>query len=209
MGFGVPNNNDVTSTASSPSQSINNDTPLQLDSNSLPSGGEYYKARVTTPLIGAIFSSASELRCTLFSSAPPSFVDAIGIRPVVSFTIDGGAADTAGISPGHVLLSVNGISVRDTDAAVKLVASQPRPLIMECYVLPHVEIVKNAGKCMVKYDTAGTEAPSSSFEWKEKYVVVGDMLGKPNFVYMYRSKVRKLLLSSLFVIVVKYISIPN
>lgn len=116
-------------------------------------------------------------------------MDAVGSRPVVSFTIDGGAADTAGIAPGHILLSVNGTPINDTNAAVKSVASAPRPLVMEYYIPPNVEVVKTEGQCMVKYDTAGTEAPCSSIEWKGKYVVVGDMLGKPNILYMYRSKV--------------------
>ena len=111
---------------------------------------------------------------------------------MVSFTIDGGAADTAGIAPGHILLSVNGSAVVDTDSAVKMVGSAPRPLIMECYIPKNVEVMKTEGQCMVKYDTAGTEAPSSSIEWKGKYVVVGDMLGKPNVIHMYRSKVRRL-----------------
>eukprot|EP00804_Cyclotella_cryptica_P001144 CCRYP_019763-RA/>CCRYP_019763-RA protein AED:0.19 eAED:0.20 QI:0/0/0/1/1/1/3/0/539 len=157
-------------------------------SNSLPKGGEYYKARVTTPLIGAIFSSATELRNTLFSSSPPALVDVLDQRPVVSFTIDGGAADTAGIALGHILLSVNSTPVTDTDSAVKLVANSPRPLIMEYYIPPALEVKKTEGQCMVKYDTLGTDAPGSSIEWKGKYVVVGDMLGKPNMLYMYRSK---------------------
>jgi hypothetical protein len=204
MGFGVvpPSNNDTSSAASSTASSTSsnspafdhsiNNAPIELDSNSLPAGGEYYKARVTTPLIGAIFSSGSELRNTLFSTASSQFVQIIGARPVVSFTIDGGAADTAGIAPGHILLSVNSTPVNDTDLAVKLVAAAPRPLIMEYYIPPNVQVVKTEGQCMVKYDTIGTEAPSSSLEWKGKYVVVGDMLGKPNVIYMYRSKVSQI-----------------
>jgi hypothetical protein len=204
MGFGVvpPSNNDTSSAASSTASSTSstspafdhstNNAPIELDSNSLPAGGEYYKARVTTPLIGAIFSSGSELRNTLFSTASSQFVQIIGARPVVSFTIDGGAADTAGIAPGHILLSVNSTPVNDTDLAVKLVASAPRPLIMEYYIPPNLQVVKTEGQCMVKYDTVGTEAPSSSLEWKGKYVVVGDMLGKPNVIYMYRSKVSQI-----------------
>lgn len=209
MGFGVvpsSSNNDASSTASSTCASStssnpedfhqsavndsNNNAPIELDSNSLPAGGEYYKARVTTPLIGAIFSSGNELRNTLFCTASPQFVDIVQNRPVVSFTIEGGAADTAGICPGHILLSVNSTIVTDADAAVRLVADAPRPLIMEYYIPPNVEVIKTEGQCMVKYDTTGTEAPSTSLEWKGKYVVVGDMLGKPNVVYMYRSKVR-------------------
>ena len=210
MGFGVvpsSTNNDASSTASSTCASStssnpeefhqstttnnnDNNAPIELDSNSLPAGGEYYKARVTTPLIGAIFSSGNELRNTLFSTASSQFVDIVQNRPVVSFTIEGGAADTAGICPGHILLSVNSTAVNDTDAAVRLVADAPRPLIMEYYIPPNVEVIKTEGQCMVKYDTTGTEAPISSLEWKGKYVVVGDMLGKPNVIYMYRSKVR-------------------
>ena len=204
MGFGVTTNDDnadANSTASStpstdaftfdPTTTTSSSSePIKLDSNSLPLGGEYYKARVTTPLIGAIFSSGSELRTTLYSSADSRFVDLVGNRPVISFTIDGGAADTAGICPGHILLSVNGQSVYDVDTAIRLVGSAPRPLVMEYYIPKNVEVIKTEGQCMVKYDTVGTEAPSSSMEWKGKYVVVGDMLAEPNVIHMYRSKVR-------------------
>ena len=165
--------------------------PLPLDDRGLPAGGEYYSARVTTPMLGAIFTSGRELRSTLFQSAGRSFVEAIGDRPVISFTIDGGAADTAGIRLGHVLLRVNGDDVRRTDDAVRMVGSASRPMTLEFWIPSEgVEVVKTEGMCMVKYDNNATDAPRSSCEWKPKYVVVGDMLGKPHFIYMYRSKVR-------------------
>jgi hypothetical protein len=193
MGFGVDDTS-ISTASTAPSSSFDlgadyTNSVMELDGNNLPKGGEYYKARVTTPLIGAIFSSGEELRNTLFSTANPALVEALRRRPVVSFTIDGGAADTAGVCLGHVLLTVNGTAVTNTDEAVKLVASSPRPLVMEYYIPPDVEVVKTEGQCMVKYDTISTEAPSSSIEWKGKYVVVGDMLGRPNVVYMYRNKV--------------------
>lgn len=163
--------------------------PVSLDDRGLPAGGEYYKARVTTPMLGAIFSSAKELRSTLYKTASDSFVDAIGERPVISFTIDGSAADTAGIGLGHVLLKVNEQEVLQTDQAVKTVGAAARPMIMEFYVPnKEVKVVKTEGQCMVKYDNHSTEAPASACEWKPKYVVVGDMLGKPHILYMYRSK---------------------
>jgi len=165
------------------------DTPVTLDDRGLPAGGEYYKARVTTPMLGAIFSSAKELRSTLYKTASNSYVEAIGERPVISFTIDGSAADTAGIGLGHVLLKVNEVEVNQTDQAVKTVGSAARPMIMEFYVPnKEVKVVKTEGQCMVKYDNHSTEAPASACEWKPKYVVVGDMLGKPHILYMYRSK---------------------
>ena len=164
--------------------------PVALDDRGLPVGGEYYNARVTTPMLGAIFSSGKELRSTLYKSASDAFVEAIGERPVISFTIDGSAADTAGLGLGHVLLKVNNQEVRQTDEAVKMVGAACRPMIMEFYV-PNkgVRVVKTEGQCMVKYDNHSTEAPKSACEWKPKYVVVGDMLGKPSTLYMYRSKV--------------------
>ena len=172
--------------------------PIALDERGLPAGGEYYTARVTTPMLGAIFSSGRELASTLFQSAGGSFAEAIGDRPVISFTIDGSAADTAGIRLGHVLLKVNGDDVRHTDDAVRMVGNAPRPMTMEFYVPDDgVEVVKTEGMCMVKYDNNATGAPSSSCEWKPKYVVVGDMLGKPHVIYMYRSKVRLVLLDRL------------
>ena len=170
--------------------SVIDDTPVELDARGLPVGGEYYKARVTTPMLGAIFSSAKELRSTLFKTASNSFVEAIGERPVISFTIDGSAADTAGICLGHVLLKVNDVEVFETDEAVKTVGAAPRPMTMEFYIPGKaVKVLKTEAMCMVKYDNHSTEAPASACEWKAKYVVVGDMLGKPHIVYMYRSKV--------------------
>lgn len=166
------------------------DTPVTLDERGLPAGGDYYNARVTTTMLGAIFSSCKELRSTLFKTASNSFVESIGDRPVISFTIDGSAADTAGIGLGHVLLKVNGEDVTHTDEAVMMVGAAKRPMIMEFYI-PNkdVKVVKTEGQCMVKYDNHSTEAPASQIEWKPKYVVVGDMLGKPHILYMYRSKV--------------------
>lgn len=210
MGFGVnpsgnannttsPTNKTDIQTPSSPSNTSNsshdtepvqNEEPLLLDANNLPTKGEYYTARVTKPLLGAIFSSGRELRNTLYSSASDQIVDAIGDRPVVSFTIDGSAADTAGIQLGHVLIKVNGEEVKSTDDAVKMVGKSPRPLKMEMYIPPDVKVVKTEGQYMVKYDSNSTEAPSTCTEWKPKYVVAGDMLGKPHMLYMYRSKVR-------------------
>lgn len=163
--------------------------PVPLDDRGLPAGGEYYKARVTTAMLGAIFSSAKELRSTLYKTASDSFVEAIGERPVISFTIDGSAADTAGIGLGHVLMKVNDQEVGQTDQAVKTVGAASRPMIMEFYIPnKEVKVVKTEGQCMVKYDNHSTEAPASACEWKPKYVVVGDMLGKPHILYMYRSK---------------------
>ena len=166
-------------------------TPVTLDERGLPEGGEYYNARVTTTMLGAIFSSGKELRSTLFKTASNSFVEAIGDKPVISFTIDGSAADTAGIELGHVLLKVNGESVGHTDDAVKMVGAASRPMTMEFYIPnKNVRVVKSEGQCMVKYDNHSTDAPVSACEWKPKYVVVGDMLGKPHIIYMYRTKVR-------------------
>lgn len=164
-------------------------TPVALDERGLPVGGAYYKARVTTSMLGAIFSSGREVRSTLYKTASDSFVDVIGDRPVISFTIDGSAADTAGIGLGHVLLKVNDTEVGATDEAVKTVGAASRPMTMEFYAPSNeFRVTKTEGQCMVKYDNHSTEAPASACEWKPKYVVAGDMLGKPHILYMYRSK---------------------
>lgn len=165
------------------------ETPVTLDERGLPAGGEYYNARVTTPLLGAIFSSGFELRSTLLKSASNSFLESIGDRPVISFIIDGGAADTAGIQLGHILLGVNGEKVSTTDEAVRMIGAAPRPMSMEFYI-PNkdIKVVKTEGQCMVKYDDQSPDAPASVYGWKPKYVVVGDMLGKPHILYMYRTK---------------------
>jgi len=164
--------------------------PHSLDHRGLPLGGEYYKVRITTPLLGAIFSSASEVRNTLYKTASFQFVESIKYRPVVSFRIDGSAAETSGVGIGHVLLKVNDEDIPDTDTAVKTLSETPRPMTLEFYAPGNrqVQIVKTEGQCMVKYDSRDTMHPKTSSEWKPKYVVIGDLLGKPNVVYMYRSK---------------------
>ncbi|KAL9190709.1 hypothetical protein ACHAXT_000415 [Thalassiosira profunda] len=202
MGFDQPNQDasagnvtpgssvsSVTSGSPFHDETVVDNTPVTLDERGLPAGGEYYKARVTTPMLGAIFSSGREVRSTLFKGASDSFVEAIGDRPVISFTIDGSAAWTAGIELGHVLLKVNDQEVSQTDEAVKTVGAASRPMTLEFYVpSQNVKVVKTEGQCNVKYDNHSLEAPPSACEWKPKYVVVGDMLGKPHVVYMYRSK---------------------
>ena len=203
MGFGntAPSNNTTNNATTVPDSASSNGSyeeptqeepaaPLELDSRGLPSKGEYYQARISTQMLGAIFSSARELRSTLFSAASEQIVNAIGDRPVVSFTIDGSAADTAGIQLGHVLLKVNDNEVHKTEDAVRLIGQSPRPLKMEYYIPPEeMKVVKSEAQCLVKYDTNSTDAPATCVEWKPKYVVVGDMLGKPHIIYMYRSKV--------------------
>lgn len=201
MGFGVSETpskkvtdttvdqiSDDSSSYSSATSETGDRIPIEIDGRGLPKGGEYYNARVTTDMLGAIFSSGRELRSTLYSAAGSAFVDSIGDRAVVSFTIDNSAADTAGISLGHVLLKVNGQEVKNTDDAVRLVGESPRPLTMEFYSPPNIEVVKTESMCMVKYDTNDADAPVSHVEWKPKYVVAGDMLGQPHVLYMYRSK---------------------
>ncbi|KAK1743776.1 hypothetical protein QTG54_005373 [Skeletonema marinoi] len=153
--------------------------PHSLDERGLPLGGEYYKIRVTTPLLGAIFSSAGEVRNTLYKTASFQFVESLKNRPVVSFRIDGSAAETSGVGIGDVLLNVNNICIPDTDTAVKV-------FFMHLGQAGH--ICKTEGQCMVKYDARESMHPRTSREWKPKYVVIGDLLGKPNVIYMYRSK---------------------
>ena len=111
-------------------------------------------------------------------------------RPVVSFRIDGSAAETSGVGIGDVLLNVNNICIPDTDTAVKVLSETPRPMTLEFYAPGdrQVHICKTEGQCMVKYDARESMHPRTSREWKPKYVVIGDLLGKPNVIYMYRSK---------------------
>jgi len=164
--------------------------PHSLDERGLPLGGEYYNIRVTTNLLGAIFTSANEVRNTLYKTASFQFVESLRKRPVVSFRIDGSAAETSGVGIGHVLLKVNDQPIPDTDTAVKVLSESPRPMTLEFYApgQRQVHITKTEGMCMVKYDSRETLHPRTSREWKPKYVVIGDLLGKPNVIYMYRSK---------------------
>lgn len=194
MGFGKIDHQSVNSsgsvTSSSDRSSGGRVNPYSLDERGLPLGGTYYKVRITTPLLGAIFSSAAEVRNTLYKTATFQFVECMKKRPVVSFRIDGSAAETSGVGIGDVLINVNNEEIPNTDAAVKALANAPRPMTLEFYSpgKRQVRVVKTEGQCMVKYDCRDTSHPRTAAEWKSKFVVIGDLLGKDNVVYMYRSK---------------------
>ncbi len=60
--------------------------------------------------------------------------------------------------------------------------------------MPELELSPAEGSHMVKYDTKTLDAPTSSVEWKAKYVVVGGIIAKPWMLNMYYNKVNYLCL---------------
>ena len=55
--------------------------------------------------------------------------------------------------------------------------------------MPQLVLTPAEGKHLVKYDTKELDAPTSSVDWKKKYVVVGGIVAKPWMMMMYYSKV--------------------
>ena len=153
----------------------------------LPSGGEYYDAKIFTPTLGVMFFKPQELTDSLFLQTEKEIVDGLGDRPVVSFIVEGSSARSAGVELGHVLLKVNGVDVKNPKEASRLIKEGPRPLPLLFYV-PNTTVVVAEGEHMVKYDTKETNAPNSHKDWKPKYVVIGGIIAQPWMINMYRSK---------------------
>lgn len=153
----------------------------------LPSGGEWYDARIFTPTLGVMFFKPQELTDSLFLNTDRSIVDSLDERPVVAFIVEGSSARSAGVELGHVLIKVNDIDVRNPKEASRLIKEGPRPLPLLFYV-PATTVVVAEGDHMVKYDTRDTTAPNSAKDWKPKYVVVGGIIAQPWMINMYRSK---------------------
>jgi hypothetical protein len=63
--------------------SMPEEQPITLDSNNLPSEGEYYEARIAARTLGAMFYSARNLENTLLYKMPNNVMEALGSRPVV------------------------------------------------------------------------------------------------------------------------------
>jgi len=153
----------------------------------LPSGGEFYDAKIFTPTLGVMFFKPQELTDSLFLQTDRDLVNALDDRPVVAFIVEGSSARSAGVELGHVLLKVNGIDVKNPKEASRLIKEGPRPLPLLFYV-PDTTVVVAEGEHMVKYDTRETGAPPSSKDWKPKYVVVGGIIAQSWMLNMYRSK---------------------
>lgn len=58
---------------------------LTLDSNNLPSKGEYYEARINARSLGAMFYTARNVEDTLDYKMPKNNIDALASRPVVAY----------------------------------------------------------------------------------------------------------------------------
>ena len=87
--------------------------PIQLDQNSLPSSGEYYEARINARSLGAMFYTARDLEETLLRRMPSNVIEAMGSRPVVAYVAEHSAAENSGVHLGHCVLSVNGHTVKN------------------------------------------------------------------------------------------------
>eukprot|EP00956_Cyclotella_meneghiniana_P001554 scaffold1758_cov40-Cyclotella_meneghiniana.AAC.3 len=164
------------------------EAPIELDTNGLPKQGDYYEARINARSLGAMFYTARDLENTLLYNMPTNVIDSLKSRPIVAYVAENSAAYNAGVHLGHCILSVNGTEVSDPDECADVIRNASRPMNIRGYVMPELEVSLSEGKHMVKYDKKEMRAPSSTLEWKEKYVVVGGIVSKPFVLNMYRSK---------------------
>lgn len=183
--FGVAttsqNNNDLLPVSSSINGNDN-------DANGgLPPGGDFYDARIFTPMLGVIFFRPQELKKSLFLDTHAHMVDALADRPTVAFILEGSSARAAGVDLGHVLVKVNGIDVKNPKEASRLVKEGPRPLPMLFYA-PDTNVITSEGEHMVKYNNKDTNAPIYAKDWKPKFVVIGGVIAPNHMMHMYKSK---------------------
>lgn len=170
------------------------EAPIELDTNGLPKQGDYYEARINARSLGAMFYTARDLENTLLYNMPTNVIDSLKSRPIVAYVTENSAAYNAGVHLGHCILSINGTEVSDPDECADVIRNASRPMNIRGYVMPELEVSLAEGKHTVKYDKKEMRAPSSTLEWKEKYVVVGGIVAKPFVLNMYRSKVSSWLL---------------
>ena len=162
--------------------------PIALDTNGLPSDGEYYEARINARSLGTMFYTARNLEDTLFLRVPNNVVEALGSRPVVAYVAENSAAHHAGVNLGHVILSVNGESVANPEYCAGMIRNSPRPIVLRCYAPPELELTVTEGLHKVAYHNKDLEAPVSLSDWKEKFVVVGGIVTKPYMMNMFYKK---------------------
>jgi len=203
-GFGqAPGSSNATEAApSTPNRYAQDSTPKEeeapasLDSNGLPTDGEYYEARIGARSLGVMFYTAREVKDTLLQKVPFNVIEAMASRPIVSYVANNSAAYNAGIHLGHTILEVNGEPVKNAKHCAELIRTTSRPLNVRCFD-PNFEVVLSENKHLVKYDTLDMEAPKNANEWKMKYVVVGGIVANPWTVNMYYSKAIKISSTSL------------
>ena len=183
----------LTNDSSRTTISIKEEKSVTLDSNGLPSEGEYYEARINVRSLGAMFYTAHNLEETLFLKMPSNVTKALASRPVVAYVAENSAAYNSGIDLGHIIVSVNGQEANDPEACANIIRNAARPMNLRCYVPPEMQLTVSEGKHLVKYDVKDLEAPKTSMEWKRKYVVVGGIVTKPWMMNMFYRKVSGLL----------------
>jgi len=188
-GFGASDIQQATDISCNASDSTSEEEKsIELDQNSLPKAGEYYDARINAKSLGAMFYTARDLEDTLLYHMPTNVIDAMGTRPIVAYVAEDSAAENNGVHLGHCVLSVNGSDVSSPEECAETIRNCPRPMMLRCYVMPELELSPAEGNHMVKYDTKSLDAPTSSVEWKAKYVVVGGIIAKPWMLNMYYNK---------------------
>jgi len=165
-----------------------NEKDISLDTNGLPSDGEYYEARINARSLGAMFYTARNLEETLFLKVPNNAIEAFGQRPIVAYVAEESAAYNAGVHLGHIIMEVNGEAVSNPEMCATAIRNAPRPLVLRCFAPPDLELTCSEGHHRVKYDVNNLDAPASSMDWKTKYVLVGGIVTKPWMMSMFYKK---------------------
>lgn len=165
-----------------------NEKVISLDTNGLPSDGEYYEARINARSLGAIFYTSRNIEETLFLKLPNNVIEAFGQRPIVAYVAEESAAYNAGVHLGHIVMEVNGEAVLNPELCANAIRNAPRPLVLRCFAPPDLELTCSEGYHCVKYDVNNLDAPATSMDWKTKYVLVGGIVTKPWMMSMFYKK---------------------
>lgn len=153
-----------------------------------PPPGKTFEIKIFAPILGVMFYKASELQTTALRHVEQKIIDQLAERPIVTFVAGQGGAAQAGVEVGDVCLSVNGVDVSTSKAAAAEVRRGTRPLSLTFLRMADIEITRDEGFHMVKYDTIETRPPTKYSSWKPKYVVIGGIIAPPHMMMMYRSK---------------------
>mmetsp|Transcript_6426 Transcript_6426/g.9470 ORF Transcript_6426/g.9470 Transcript_6426/m.9470 type:complete len:518 (-) Transcript_6426:444-1997(-) len=171
------------------------DGDTKLDENGLPVGGSYFKPTLPAGYFGAVLTNAAELNHSIFATAPKSFVTALGDRPVVAYTSKESIVDKAGCTVGDVILKVQDEEVKNKAEALQCIRkavkerSGYKGLTLDVWTPPSsIEPSLSENQCMTMYHGTNMNAPSTSWEWKSKYVVVGGVASDPWAISMYYNK---------------------
>jgi len=166
-----------------------------VDDKGMPVGGEYYEVKLPGGTFGTVLHSPTQVSKNIYCRVPEAFIKKLESRPVVAYSSSESAADRSGISIGDVVLKVQDNDVQNPKSAmaelrkecnercsfkgIKLVMWKPPSSI---------NVTLSENQCMTEYHIRSHGVPTTSFEWKSKYVVIGGIGSTPDMINMYYGK---------------------